>query len=89
MIRSNRTQEQLVALFVLGALLLLPPLLAIFNRPVRVLGVPVLYLYLFVAWAAVIGLTAAVARRIGAAQSSGGTGAAPPDPTAAEGQHDA
>jgi hypothetical protein len=85
MIRRNRTQEQLVALFALGALLLLPPLLVIFNRPVRVLGVPVLYLYLFLAWAAVIGLTAAVVRHIGAAQ----TGSAPPGPASAERRPDA
>jgi hypothetical protein len=89
MIRRIRNQEQLVALFVLGALLLLPPLLAIFNRPRRVLGVPVLYLYLFLAWAALIGLTAAVARRAGAAQSRGGSNSASPDPAAAERQPDA
>ena len=41
---------------------LLPPLLRVFNRPVRILGMPVLYLYLFVAWAALIGMTAAVVR---------------------------
>jgi hypothetical protein len=78
MIRSDRAQEQLAALFVLGAVLLLPPLLVIVNQPVRLLGVPVLYLYLFVVWAAVIGLTAAIARRIAGAGSNG-SGAAPPE----------
>ena len=89
MIRRNRTQEQLVGLFILGALLLLPPLLTIFNRPVRVLGVPVLYLYLFVAWAAVIGLTAAIARHIGASESNGGLASKSADPAALDGPHDA
>ncbi len=64
MVRRNRAKEQLVALFVLGALLLLPPLIVVFSQPVRMLGTPVLYLYLFVAWAALIGMTAAIVRRI-------------------------
>jgi hypothetical protein len=88
MIRRARTQEQLVALFVLGALLLLPPLLVIFNQPVRVLGVPVLYLYLFVVWIAVIGLTAAIARRIDARENSA-SGGSPPEGGAAERHADA
>jgi hypothetical protein len=71
MIGRNRAPEQLSALFIFGALLLLPPLLIVFNQPVRVLGVPVLFLYLFLAWIAVIGFTAAVARRITGGGSSG------------------
>lgn len=39
-------------LFVLGALLLNFPVLAIFNRPAALGGVPVLYLYLFGVWVA-------------------------------------
>ena len=54
----NRTHEQLFALFVLGLLLFTPPLLTIFNSATRILGVPVLPLYLFAAWAAVIALVA-------------------------------
>ena len=50
MLRRNRTKDQLVALFVLGALLLLPPLIVIFNQPLHFFGIPVLYLYLFLAW---------------------------------------
>lgn len=76
MVRRNRTQEQLIALFVLGALLLLPPLIVVFSSPVRILGIPVLYLYLFVAWAALIGMTAAIVRRIDKVPS-GGDGARP------------
>lgn len=65
MVRQKRIAERLVALFLLGVLLLFPPVLEAFNRPVRVLGLPVLYLYLFAAWALLILLTAVVARRIG------------------------
>jgi hypothetical protein len=54
----NRTHERLLALFVLGLLLFTPPLLTIFNSATRILGVPLLPLYLFVAWAAVIALVA-------------------------------
>ena len=86
MTRRNQTQQRLIALFGLGALLLIPPMLAVFSKPVRILGIPVLYLYLFLAWAALIGMTAAIVRRIDTAQSSDG---APPEPAASEGQTDA
>lgn len=62
--RRDTTHERLVALFLLGVLLLVPPMLVVFNRVERVLGVPLLYLYLFAAWALLIGLAALVARRI-------------------------
>ena len=67
---GNRTHERLLALFMLGVLLLLPPLLLIFNRPARILGIPALYLYIFSAWALVIALAAAIARRIPAGQEA-------------------
>jgi hypothetical protein len=41
---------RLVLLFVGGAFLLSFPVLAIFNRPVLLGGIPVLYLYLFGVW---------------------------------------
>ena len=62
MVRRDTTHERLVALFLLGVLLLVPPVLVVFNRVERVLGVPLLYLYLFAAWALLIGLAALVAR---------------------------
>lgn len=45
-------REKLALLFVLGALLLNFPVLAIFNRPATLVGIPVLYLYLFGVWLA-------------------------------------
>ena len=53
---QGRMRERLMALFMLGALLLTPPLLIVFNQATRVFGVPALYLYLFVVWAALIAL---------------------------------
>lgn len=52
--RTNVRNERLIALFLLGLLLFNYPLLAMFNAPTFVLGVPKLYLYLFLAWAALI-----------------------------------
>ena len=56
--------ERLIALFLLALVLFNPPLLHAFGAPGDEFGWPVLYLYIFGAWAAVIGLLAlAVERR--------------------------
>ncbi len=47
-----------IAVFLLGCLAFGYPLLALVNVPALVLGVPVLYLYVFGAWAALILLIA-------------------------------
>jgi hypothetical protein len=56
--RANVKSHRFVALFLLGFVLLNYPLLAVFNHPVLVLGVPLLYLYLFATWALLIALAA-------------------------------
>jgi hypothetical protein len=61
--RTNVRNERLVALFLLGLLLFNYPLLAMFNTPTLVLGMPRLYLYLFVAWAVLIAGAALVLRQ--------------------------
>jgi hypothetical protein len=61
--RTNVRNERLVALFLLGLLLFNYPLLALFNAPRIVLGVPLLYVYLFAAWVAVILVTVVVLHR--------------------------
>ena len=61
---SYETKEQrFVALCMLGMLLFNFPILALFNVPGTLLGVPVLYAYIFLAWAALIALMALVADR--------------------------
>jgi hypothetical protein len=55
--------ERLGLIFVVGVLLINFPLLAIFNRPVTVGGIPLLYLYLFGVWAAGIVAVFLIARR--------------------------
>jgi hypothetical protein len=55
---TTRTGTRLAAVFLLGLLLFNYPLLALFGRPGDVAGVPLVYAYLFFAWALVIGLLA-------------------------------
>ncbi len=54
---------RLVAVAVLGFLLVDPPLLTIADDAATVAGIPVLYAYLFAAWALLIALVAAIVRR--------------------------
>ena len=63
MTRSSRVGQRLAALFLLGCLLFNYPLLAIFNVRATVVGIPLLYAYLFCAWALLIALVAAVVAR--------------------------
>ena len=60
MIRPSIKGQRLVALFLLGFLLLNYPLLNLFAGSGQVLGIPVLYAYVFAVWALLIGLMALV-----------------------------
>jgi len=55
--------QRLVLLFVLGSLLINFPILAIFNQPATVAGIPILYLYLFGVWAVGIVVAFVLVRR--------------------------
>ena len=57
--------QRLVALFVLGWLLFSYPLLSIFDTGGTVAGIPVLYAWLFGAWASLIVLLIVVVERSG------------------------
>ena len=48
--------QRLVALFVLGCLLFSYPLMSLFNSGGTLWGIPLLYAYLFGAWAGLIAL---------------------------------
>ncbi len=61
MLHPERKGQRLAALCMLGALLFNFPFLALFNVPGTVFGVPLLYAYVFAAWAALIALVAVVA----------------------------
>jgi hypothetical protein len=57
--------QRFVALAMLGTLLFNYPVLALFNVSGTLAGVPVLYAYIFIAWAALIALMAFVAEASG------------------------
>lgn len=61
--RASLTGQRLIALFLCGVLLFNYPLLDLFNSNTRVLGIPLLYAYIFGAWALLIGLMALVIER--------------------------
>jgi hypothetical protein len=61
--RHEGKGPRLVALFMLGALLFNYPILALFNQPSLVFGIPLLYAYIFAAWALLIALMALVVER--------------------------
>ena len=63
MTKKGRRGERLVGLFLLGCLLFNFPLLALFNVKGAVLGIPILYAYLFAAWALLIALVALIMER--------------------------
>lgn len=59
---GERSAARLVAVAVLALLLFNYPFLAVFDKPVRVLGLPLLWTYLLGAWVLVIALVAANSR---------------------------
>ena len=56
-------ESRFIALCMLGLVLFNFPVLALFNVDATVLGVPLLYAYLFAAWGFLIALMAYVAER--------------------------
>ena len=63
MIRPSLKGQRLVALFLLGFFLLNYPLLNLFASTSQVMGIPVLYAYVFAVWALLIGLMALVVEK--------------------------
>jgi hypothetical protein len=61
--QPNLKSQRLAALFLLGCLLFNYPLLAIFNRATTLGSIPILYLYVFAAWALLIVLLALVVEK--------------------------
>jgi len=63
MLKSSRKGQRLAGVFLLGCLLFNYPMIVLFNVRATFLGVPVLYAYLFAAWALLIALVAFVVER--------------------------
>ncbi|HLS85876.1 MAG TPA: hypothetical protein VK043_06230 [Burkholderiales bacterium] len=62
---SDASAHRFAALCMLGTVLFNYPVLALFNVTGTLFGVPVLYAYIFAAWAALIALMALVAESAG------------------------
>ena len=65
MSRPGVTGEGLFFLFLLGVFLFNPPLLSIFDIPRQLFGVPLLYIYLFACWGALLLLVAFIIEKSG------------------------
>ena len=61
--RTMLTIQRLAAVFLLGVVLFNYPVLALFDRAASFLGMPLVFVYLFLAWAVLIGLLAWVVER--------------------------
>ena len=73
--RSVITGQRLMAVFLIGFVLLNYPILSLFDRSVALFGVPLLFLYIFAAWAGIIAVMAWVADGAGSGTGTGsGTG---------------
>ena len=59
----QQSKESIIILFVVGALALNYPLLDLFDRAALPLGIPLLYLYLYLVWLAIIALLVAIVER--------------------------
>jgi hypothetical protein len=56
--------ERLVGLFLIGAIGFSPPILTLFDKPILVAGIPLLYLYLFALWIVLIALASIVVTQL-------------------------
>ena len=60
---TERKGQRMIALCMLGCVLFNFPVLALFNVPGTLFGVPLVYAYIFLAWALLIALMAWVVER--------------------------
>lgn len=74
--QDERLTERLIALVIAAVFALNHPLLNLFSNPGLLLGIPTLYLYLFLIWALIISLIASVMERSAAPDLENDT---PPD----------
>ena len=63
MIRPSIKGQRLVALFLCGCLLLNYPILSLFSTRSEILVIPLLYVFVFVAWGLLIALMVVVVER--------------------------
>lgn len=61
---SPRAQNAAVVVPLAGLLLLMPPFISLFATPARLFGIPIVVLYMFGIWAALVLLTWRLTRRL-------------------------
>ena len=60
MISETTRTKRLIGLFLLGYLLFNHPIISLFNLPQMVVGIPLLYAYIFAVWVLLIVLVALI-----------------------------
>ena len=65
MLPSERSNERLLALVIIGAIALNYPFISLFSVASTLFGIPVLYLYLFLVWGGFIFLAALIVTQKG------------------------
>ncbi len=60
---KRRHRDQIIVLFLMGTLALNYPLLSVVDRKSLFLGIPLLYLYIFLIWLIIIVLMAFIAEK--------------------------
>lgn len=68
--RPSATGERLFVLFLLGLFLFNPPALSIFDLPRQAFGIPLLYVYLFASWGALLLLVVFIIERWGGTEEA-------------------
>ena len=63
MVRTGRKKEWSILLFVACFVALMPPIIALFDNPALVFGIPLSFLFIFGVWGFAIAMTALGARR--------------------------
>jgi hypothetical protein len=55
---NRRARNKIIWATILFTLVLMPPMLSIFNKPVLAGGIPILFVYIFIAWLLYVVFTA-------------------------------
>ncbi len=64
MANRRKLENAALALSVFGVILMVPPLLSIFNIPIKLFGAPLVVIYLFSLWLVLIGATFFLSSRL-------------------------
>lgn len=64
MITETKRTTRFIGLFLLGYLLFNHPLIRLFNHPFTVMGIPLLYLYIFGVWVLLIFAVVMIVRNL-------------------------